>query len=149
MADAGTFHKVGTNSDGDAVWHVCDAPAHVSVYESADMLEWHAREGVRAYVDGCAVVAGTQALTPGALVLLVDATGETRSLCYGGRRTAITVAGNGRACALTGLPIEGLAVQCARCKRLLAAMASDPPDRCVCGASLADGNVPDPGEELL
>ena len=150
MTKATAYLRTAAENDAERQWeHVADPPYVVSLGDD-DFLRVPKRPRLRAYVNGLPVVAGLQAIEDGDFVRIVRKRGPDVAFRFAGRSGAEAEPARGRRCAFTRKPIEGLAVRCAACGRVVCQKVAEQVGSCACGAPLRpDARPQTPAEELL
>jgi hypothetical protein len=140
--------SIGSGEE-DPQWEQVPDPPYVASYGRDDFVWFPDRPGLRGYVNGVRVVGGLQSIEPGDFVRIHEKGKET-FFRFAGRSTADLEPGQGRRCAFTRMVIEGQAVRCSVCERVVSERVAQQIGLCICGAPLGRTLAPElPTEEQL
>jgi hypothetical protein len=144
------FQRATEVSDDEVWWTELPDPPYVTTLGDDEFVQLPADRQVSAYVNGVRVMGGLQALLPGDFVRVLHREGEAVAFRFAGRSAGAVEPGRGRRCAFTRMPIEGDAVRCRPCGRLVSASVVEQVGACVCGRTLQlERESSFPAEELL
>jgi len=136
-------------AETDPVWELVSDPPGVVDLGGRDFIMEPDGADQRAYVNGLPVIL-MQPIEQDDLLLITGPSDRQLSYRHVGRRSAHVEDGRGRPCAFTGMPIQGPAVRCAACGRVIAREVVEEDPECICGLDLGGhGEIEPPGKELL
>lgn len=110
----------GLTPGGEGVcWRSLTEPPYLEQLGQDALIRLPLTGRARAYVNGLRVIGGLQIVREGDLVTIVEPFGKQISYVVFGWHGQVEP-GNGRRCSFTGRPIDGAAVRCFACGRVVA-----------------------------
>ena len=139
-----------TDSKQEAHWERIISPPFVTTYGQNDFVQLPDNRRVHGYVNGFKVIGGLQVIHSGDLVRVRGPEKKEISFRFAGRVADPNVEpGNGQTCAFTRTTINGMAVRCPICSKIVSMKVVEQIGSCVCGNSLSESSGSEPPPEEL
>ena len=149
MTTTSAFVPSLADGEDERRWDLISDPPHVVSYGDDDFVQLPDEAEITAYVNGVRVIGGLQLIEAGDLVRVIQRGPTGVSYRFAGRPTSRVEPGNGRRCAFTRMPIDGSAVRCGQCDRVVSEKVAQQIGSCVCGTPLAPNSPATPPAEVL